>query len=201
MSGYQQPWHPQMPPPVPPPKRSISGWVWFLVAALVGLLGLAGLVIAGFVFGVFQPPRSGVGLAGFSTTSVPPDPPRPVVRTLFDQTTAARDDRYLYWQFTFRDSQRIDISVERVAGDNHFRTYLLTNEEFDRLREVDGALFGGDFRHYPDFHVANGTELNAGGTLPPGQYVFVVQEASNQNLLRSADRVHVHARGTTTVYE
>lgn len=201
MSAHQQPWHPQMPPPTPQPKPAVPGWVWVFVVALVGLLAVAGVVIAGFVFGVFQPPRGGAGLAGLSTTSAPPEPPRPVVRTLFDQTTAARDDRYQYWEFTFRDSQRIDISVERVAGDNHFRTYLLTNEEFARLREVDGALFGGDFRHYPDFHVANGTELNAGGTLPPGHYVFVVLEASRENLLRAADRVHVHARGTTTVYE
>lgn len=189
---YAQP-HFQSPPY--PPAR--PGWVGPLIVAFVVVSGIAVVAVGAIAYVILRPTHSS---GGNSTTasSVFAPPPEPVTRTLFDQALAARDDQYISWNFTLHGSALVEVQVERTSGDNHFRTYLLTQDEYGRLREVDSRLLGGEFRHYPDFHVANGTELHVSGRMDPGAYVFVIQEASQPNLLRAADRVHVHVVGTAT---
>ncbi len=82
----------------------------------------------------------------------------------------------------------------RVTKGKHVNVYVVDPSSWAEFKKAYKALFGGQFRHYPEFAATKAATVRRRGRLAEGQYYIVIENPTYGILVSSSFDVQVSAR-------
>jgi hypothetical protein len=127
--------------------------------------------------------------------------PRQVPQTqmLVDDRKLVEDERWTIYRFHL--DQESDVSEELDVQDgNGIVAYVMRSSDYDQFLRSQQSLWGGNFLQYSPLGAQGVRRHVASTSLDAGDYVLVIKEASDANILGSPDTAltHVHLVATWT---
>jgi hypothetical protein len=100
------------------------------------------------------------------------------------------------WQgrgFKLRRPAEVEVQVQ-CAGDG-VNVYVVSEADYKQFESAQTALFGGEYRHYPAFHMLRATRNTQKGRLGEGTYYVIVENPTYGILTKANFNVHLKVIG------
>jgi hypothetical protein len=173
-------------------SHSAHDYGWKTAFAVTASLSL----VAGVVFGGFAVLSESVShLANHPRFA--PHPPVPQTQVLIDDRKLVEDERWTVYRFHL--SQQSDISEELdVQNGDGIVAHLMRASDYDQFLRAQESIWGGSYLQCDALSAHDVRRHVSSATLGAGDYVLVMKEQSDSNILGAPDTALTHIRLVAT---
>jgi hypothetical protein len=162
-------------------------------AVIAAVVVLGGLPLAGAALGMIS------SALHDASHRLPQPAPMAVPQTqvVVDDRTLAEDDGWTVYRFHLDQASQVREELGVESGDG-VTSYLMAANGYPQFLRSQQSLWGGDFLQYQPFCAKGVRRHVAQASLPAGDYVLVIKEMSDQNILGAPDTALTNVKVVAT---